>query len=393
MIRNIYLLDTDIVYRTSNKLKTNVNHAINHYNSQVYDKHKITLDEVYHDLDMINMLSYIDVDDLMEQNIDEIQKLLIENNVKNCTEQQNINESKQNDMDIEYDNYIDIYMFTINKKLKQKNLIYSVESKIFHDLYRKSDIESKIRMNSRRSAKAMSFLNDFRGIDYKKELEMNNMEFNVLLRYLYGIKIIPTERPCNLCGYTCDVKGKHSLQCRMGKEHHFRHNEMNKYLYNVIQTEYQQVRYEKKPFGQKENDKPDIIFDEYIKLSDGTYHKAYLDLVIVDVYRTAVVNKYKIGDIGHFCAGKLGVKDKLRDYNDKFENLNVKNYKFVPIAMESFGGISKNIKLIIDNVMELKSKRTKKDKETLKANYYIKFSMKYMKLLIKSIFNHYQLVN
>ena len=106
-----------------------------------------------------------------------------------------------------------------------------------------------------------------------------------------------------------------------------------------------------------------------------------------------VRDKYESGAIGHFCAGEIGEYDKIMDYRNKFENLNVKNYRFLPLAMESFGGINRNIRTIIDNVMNLKSKRLKRDINILKSNFYIKFSMFYKKLLIKSILNHYQLVD
>ena len=369
------------------------------YNNNCINRFKLSINDIYHDLDEVNKLSMNDEEELIQENVDKINDLLINNDIKKreCYDD-NINFS-QEEMDI-----IDLMIGALNDKLSMKSLIYGVESKIYHQIFERVDTKTRILMNARRSDKCMSFLNNYYGVCNGNKLFLSNKEFDNILRILFGITLfdvdinVEEERKCKHCGEISDGLGLHAFMCRHGKSHIYAHDAMNRIIYNLLKSEILNCRLEKRPIdNNKKRDKPDIIIDDNISLvinKKCKNAKFYLDTIIYDIYRDKHFELFEKADanggkgISIFSAGKLGEKEKYLNYKNKFEDLRNKNYIFVPICIESMGGISKNLKKIINYIITVKAVKSGKDKNILLNNYYVTLSMNFKKIMLIRLYDH-----
>ena len=387
----------NIIYHGNKLIKNNINRAIEFYNDNTTDKFKTNAEEIFHDLDIINRISMsMDEDEIIECNINSIEKLLIENNL--IEKQTPFKREKR-----EENKFEDQMLSTVNSKLRMKSLIYGLESKIYHDVFNQATVEQKIRMNSRRSDKCMAFLNNYFGDDPGDELFMNNKEFDNIIRILYGLKIInvnnanDADHPvrCKRCGEIVDAFGVHPFQCKKGLNHKWMHDAFNKKICELLRKEVNNVQLEVRPPDQDTRQLPDIIIHDNIVMKDKTSIKSvklYLDTIIYDIFREEHQNKIHRGEYSIFSAGKLGELEKIRLYENRFENLRSKGYVFKPISLESFGGISKTLKQIINFCLNSQKDRTGNDINLLQNNYYVKLSMFFKKKMLKRLYDHVDVV-
>jgi len=187
-----------------------------------------------------------------------------------------------------------------------------------------------------------------------------------------------------------DIYGIHALQCRIGYNHKSRHNAVNHYLYEEFKIELQNVTLEQSV----DNDdlthkKPDIIIHTPI-LYFGKLKKLFLDTIINDIYSKHNIELFNTNKNVIFCGGLYGERRKTQLYqSNRCEQLIREGYQFVPISIESFGSISKKLKNIIDSLLKIKCSRTGSQLHIEKNNWWIRFSLFYKKLIIKSIYNKY----
>ncbi len=92
----------------------------------------------------------------------------------------------------------------INGRFKMKYLTYGIEEKIWHEIFEKSDLYTKALMNARRSDKCLAFLNHYRGSDYDNKIFLDNQQWNLILRILFGLQLKNNNEfeVCNKCNHT-----------------------------------------------------------------------------------------------------------------------------------------------------------------------------------------------
>ena len=393
IVKNIWSeLDVHVIYHGNNTIKNNIIRAIDHNNNNTLNKFKTTVDEVYHELDIINRLSMADNDDINKENMIQIEQLLIDNNIVHRNKEKSDNTFVLEDREQQQH-----MISSIKNKLSMKSLVYGIESKIYHNIFAEAPIDEKIRMNARRSDKCMAFLNNYLGEDFDNSLDLNNQQFDNIIRLMYGLKIIDSKSSidCKRCSIDMDCLCKHTIQCKKGLGPKWMHDEFNKYLYRLLNEELNNVQLEIRPADQDNRQLPDIIIHDNVVICEQTKimsTKLYLDTIIYDIYRQEHKSKIEKGEYSIFSAGKLGESEKYRIYQNRFENLRSKGYKFKPIALESFGGISKSLKQIINVCLKSKSDRTGKSLDILRNNYYIKLSMWFKKMMIKRLYDHVDIV-
>ena len=231
-------------------------------------------------------------------------------------------------------------------------------------------------------------------------MNLNNKEFDNIIRFLYGLKLIDnsnSDNPsrCKKCNVVVDDLCIHSLQCKKGLNPKWRHDTFNKKLYELLKSEIKNIELEVRPPEQKSRTKPDIIIHDHIMIKDDHSIKSckvFLDTIIYDVYRKEHRTDIENGICKIFSAGKLGEQEKIDKYKNKFENLRSKGYVFKPIGLESFGGISKVLKQVINIALLSKAQRIGKDVNILQNNYYVKLSMFFKKMMLQSLHDHVDIV-
>ncbi len=256
-------------------------------------------------------------------------------------------------------------------------------------------------MIARRSNKCTAFLNHYYGRVYKMENVFENTQLNTLWRIMFGIPLTDQNHniQCTGCNMLLDHTTAyiHVFDCRFGRAHHYRHDGVTKWIYDLLNSELSNVELEQKPRhtglqvlseSNMRNDRPDIIIHDKIELEDKTMSKVILDTVITNVFCSENERNIKNGKISLFMAGKIGERNKNRLYRTKFENQYQNGYKFRCLAIENTGGISKVTKHIISQAILIKAKRTGRDYNKLLNNAYIELSSLIKKQLIKSIYNH-----
>ncbi len=92
-------------------------------------------------------------------------------------------------------------------------------------------------MNARRSDKCMSFINHYRGYDYGNITYLDNQQWNLIVRIMYGLQIKNEEEfmDCIKCNKELSTKNilVHVFECRYGLAHHYSHDELSFWLYNL----------------------------------------------------------------------------------------------------------------------------------------------------------------
>ncbi len=262
--------------------------------------------ELYHHIDEVFIM---DTEQLMEMNIKQFEKILIDNKLKSEYEIIYDDEENKDDMEVEYNNDIEFirekFLNKINYKFKMKNMVYAIEKRIYHEQFNKADENTKILMNSRRSDKCMSFINHYRGFDYNNDVFLDNQQWNLTVRVMYGLQIKNDKlyMHCMRCNKKLLSKNilVHIFECRYGLAHHYSHDGFGYWLFNKMNKEIKLIEYEIKPRklnkiiqdniiddekdDEKDtNEKPDIWVHEQIKYSKYNVSKIILDTTITNIF-------------------------------------------------------------------------------------------------------------
>ena len=81
IIKTLWNITPDkILFYVNNQFKYNIKVAMNDYNGKVYNKDKITIDQIYHHLDIINNNSMFNMNEVHDGDTDTITQLLIAHN-------------------------------------------------------------------------------------------------------------------------------------------------------------------------------------------------------------------------------------------------------------------------------------------------------------------------
>jgi hypothetical protein len=179
-----------------------------------------------------------------------------------------------------------------------------------------------------------------------KKYHISNDIYNILIRRHFGVEIIDGLkktgiRKCRKCNEELDEYGDHALRCKIGKGPIYRHDMVNKFLYNNIQQETRNIKIEPRNTNVENEERPDLIIWDEIEYADGKYSKIFVDTMITDIYKKQNVQMIKQRKFKIFNAGKLAEKVKKELYSNKFNDLKQNGYKFIPSIFESYGGIGK----------------------------------------------------
>ena len=371
----------------------------------VENKHKITINELYDDFNIINekSLNLMDNNDnglnnhMLKECINKLNELCIDVGIKYKNEtinisNMNIYSDRMVDEEIEQMNYVNEIINEKNDKLLQKNLIYHIENKKYHELLNNSKQKDKIRILSLRSPKSNNWIQTQIGINYNEKYSISNQIFKIISRIQYGKSIIPSDlkeedKQCTKCDYKYD-DGLHAELCKSGKYNNtWIHNEINKFLVKKIQDITNNVDYEPKRLDEEKRQRPDIIIHDKWQQQNGKYAATYYDLMITNIYNQQNTNDIYQDKIQIFNAGKHAESQKLDKYIDRFDNLNKKNYRFLPIIMENMGGLNLNLRLLINNILRKKS-IDQSELAINSRNFYIEFSIFFKKLKYKQLYSH-----
>ena len=340
-----------------------------------------------HDLNDIQISDF-----LLEENIKRLDMLYINNKIKS---KKNI-EQKQNNLglfDDDDDEEVIKFISENDNRLSIRMLMRNTDLKLFHDIYEnEGNIEIKARLLSYRSAKSSSWLQSQIGPEIETIYDMDNITFSTMTRIHFGKNIIPInsdqERKCIKCNQKMDENGIHTELCKVGAYGLiYRHDGINKYIFNYINQFTNNIEWEPRKLDDTNRERPDIIIRDKIKMKNGGYNQCYLDTRITNIYTKENLESIENGDIKIFNAGLNAEAIKIRDYADKFENLQKLNYQFIPVGIEINGGISKNLRYILNLYIENESRIKNKDLGILVHNFYIKVSLFIQKMRFNSIWS------
>ena len=278
-----------------------------------------------------------------------------------------------------------------------KNLTKNLEIKQYHEILDKCNGVDKARILAMKSPKSNSWLQRQIGPNVSHRYSMDNETFSKISRLHYGINIISPYIQqdllnCSKCGITMDVKGRHPLICKMGKNSTWRHDEVNKFICKLIREETTNYQYEPTRLDSTTRERPDIIVHEEFEQMDKKFARFYVDTMITDIYNNNNIRQINSGNFRVFNAGKAAEKYKLDEDVNRFVDLKQKGYRFIPTIMESSGGISKGLRHVINIFLRRKADRENKNFGVVAHNFYIYFSLFYQKLRYASIWDHHKIL-
>eukprot|EP01083_Nonionella_stella_P160414 524436_1 len=361
--------------------------AVNIYNNQ--SKYHVNTDEITHGLQF-----------RCDWSIDDLEQLLRTRCIKRT-------QFKSNAMNIMNERAVIKCIDTKLAKFKMSNLMVGIDAKLYHSIYAASDRVKRARMHARRSKYALAFANQYIGRDFKRQCEMTNDEWNYALRSSFGLDIDlfdydldgnAIELRCNRCNYAFtsieDILD-HAFKCRNGKGPQWRHDEMNKLLFNgLFRNAFIAARLEPRRLDNSgSRDRPDMIIPQNIAMCIGGAKycgKVYTDTMICDTLAERNVKKFEGNlenkHISIFTCGMDGYNDKQRAYENKFADLN--DFKFVPLIVERQGGLSSELRSLCDAAIASKERKSKYKKSIERRNWYSGLSCGWWRIQLESIRDH-----
>ncbi len=373
-IKKIYnLLDSEIIAASNKFIRDKVDVMVRYYNNNTQRKDNITVQEVMHDL---YLNENYDLNNINNGNIinicDKIDKHLVENGVKWSEEQ-------KDSMDliefVELREEIREYIECIDEKFILKDMKNNMDKFIYYEIYNKSDIKKKARMNSLRSHKAMAFLNIPIGRVNLNEYLLNNHEFSTSLKLRYGkkLEVLRHGARCPQCNLIITDINEHALRCQNGLNSGSVHDASNVYLTDHFSGVYNGVELEQKVDNDDGSRKrPDFIFHDRILWMDGNMEKVICDMVTCDIYSKANLKLIEENRNKIFSAGNIGAKRKEKMYADvRCGKLLRNEYIFTPTSIETFGGVCKVLKFLVNTSIKVKAAdKDKIDKESIWINNF-----------------------
>ena len=291
------------------------------------------------------------------------------------------------------------YIYENNNKFTVKKLRNNMEKKIYYDIYNASDNQQKARMHANRSLKSMAFLNNVIGRHNPYKYGLTNQEFEIITKIKLGKDVIipinnkyETNMRCQQCNQFMDSKAVHPLICPGGYGTVAMHNDVNKHLADILNETFGGVELEPRVLNEDNSRKrQDIILHNGIEFDDEI-ERIIIDTIIPSIYNQENIelitsNKNKI-----FSAGNIKKRRKENMYsNQRCSELLKDGYIFIANPIEIFGGINKDLKKIIDTMIEMRMNnrnKPRKYKSIHQNNFWVKFSTFFMKKIVKRIMNH-----
>jgi len=231
--------------------------------------------------------------------------------------------------------------------LKQKDLMnhshkFRLESYLQH-LTATSPIHAA-RMRACSQARAGSWLTVFPNRVLGTYL--SNHEFSVLLRFRLGMAVYPTSDPlyCRLCHSQCDNMGVHSTQCETGGDRTARHDRLRDTILTLIRSS--GLSTSREPPGLLQGlEKPADIF----VWRDST--PTALDVTVRSPLQKTLIKQAAEEGL---VAARQGENVKNKKYNEAIERAGL---KFLPLAFETFGGMSPATERFLVDVGTLRASR------------------------------------
>ena len=124
-------------------------------------------------------------------------------------------------------------------------------------------------------------------------------------------------------------------------------------------------------------------------MEDGKYAKCYYDTMVTNIFNINNINDVNNNSFTIFNAGLYGQNRKFNNYIGKFEEYNDKGYRFYPLIMESYGGMNKHVRCLINQLIKENSCDNEEFAIKIK-NYYIEFRLYWIKVKYKSMYSHIQ---
>ena len=192
---------------------------------------------------------------------------------------------------------------------------------------------------------------------------------------------------CTKCDILNDYKGNHPYDCKSGRYNRtWRHDQINLELCKLIENYTMNYKLEPRKMDDNE-ERPDIIINDQMKMIDDKYSKCYYDTMITSIYNKNNMRDIENGQFKIFNAGLYAEKHKFQKYIGRFDNYNNNGYRFYPLIMENAGSINKYMRHLINEIIRNKSVSIKDFAVKIK-NYYIEFSIKWIRIKYKSIYSH-----
>ena len=119
---------------------------------------------------------------------------------------------------------------------------------------------------------------------------LNNEQCKMITRLHFGKDIISRnvkneELKCIKCGMINDYKGNHAFNCISGKYNHtWWHDQINKEICKLLDEYTTNYKLEPRKLDNNNEQRPDIIVHDQMKMKDGKYYKCYYDTMITNIY-------------------------------------------------------------------------------------------------------------
>ena len=201
-------------------------------------------------------------------------------------------------------------------------------------------------------------------------LQMSPYEFTKAARLRLGLAIFPKTRNCPKCkSCVLDVYGQHAQNCKTGGAPTSRHNKIRDLLFSQCQASVLAPRKEVQNLLDNTGEKPADIFIP--SWSNGC--PAAIDVTITNPLNMDIVSK-SANQAG--SAAAMRAASKITKYHQACAS---KNINFIPFALETFGGFSKEAQKVINKVTSALALNAGWDYKVIKKQFYERLSVQIQK--------------
>eukprot|EP01083_Nonionella_stella_P271019 918014_1 len=243
------------------------------------------------------------------------------------------------------------------------------------------DTAIKSRIIANRSLKASSWLKPIYGWQDSEIYNMSNLEYKVNIKMMHGVPLMKEEQPCPDCNMMMSIFGTHGLVCTHGLNHAWHHDKWRDWLAEKLSIVIPNTSIE--PRIESEGKKRADILCRGRLTYDNILGPAFYDVTAGNNLSAGILEKIEKGNIKLWMAGSEQFKRKERAYFDGRANeLLGRGYAYKTLTFEIFGGISYEIKNLLDYFIELKEDDTDK--------IWKELSIYNMKLIAKRVLSKYK---
>ena len=263
----------------------------------------------------------------------------------------------------------------------QRKLMEKIDEKNYNDLISKCSNRLKIKLNNYKYNKESNAWIRVRpclveGIRFK------DVELDLILKNRLDINIINNEQICRKCNKSCDKKGDHAFTCGSGNGRYQRHDKIKEFLFKELKKIDIEAKMEPKNLIENTNKRPaDVLAKNLFSGEDS-----WIDVGIRHV-------NYDINDVKKGNSNILNYeKEKINKYKKYIDkNQQYKDSKYRPFMIQTDGIFTKNTKIIIKKIIEIKKKKSEEDISILTGRFKSRITARLMKLNAVSILQHYKI--